>query len=471
MLRVPAVSGPLPNTPTSYPFSTMARTVGGIDLDDYGYLEEEYFVSGTACIYDNPCGQLAVTGDPVRYTNRILVRRPKNASGASGIVWVDILNASNGYDLEDHWRRAWDHWMAAGHTYVGVTSKPVNVDGLKTFDPERYHTLTWDTVPGRPLVSRIRNHDEPFLVIPGAEEGLVWDILTQTGVLLRDMAGRAVVGGVTPRRVFLSGHSQSAVVLNTYIAHFHDRLRTERGAPLWDGYLCTVGTTLQRPLQQVEMPLGAGFASVRASGSPVDVPTITITSEGDLHLFDTYGHDWLATPGLADGPWRRHYCVAGSIHGSPLSPVAPLAAEIRKSGRLITSLSRPTRAVFNVFPLEVTITASMDAIERWVEQGVPAPESVYFDVDADNQALRDELGNIRGGLRYGLLHHPLGRFDGAKAVFTPLPKDEALIRYPSLTDYLSYIGEHDETLFRQGYLNNRGSQQLADAAAELWSRL
>ena len=41
------------------------------------------------------------------YTNRILVRTPENPEDFNGKVYVDILNASDKYDNESLWRRAY----------------------------------------------------------------------------------------------------------------------------------------------------------------------------------------------------------------------------------------------------------------------------------------------------------------------------------------------------------------------------
>lgn len=469
---MPQLRGPIPVTDTSYPFSTMVKAVVPFDVADHGYVEEEYFQIGTAHVYDDLDGGLATLGDPVAYATRLLVRRPADPQSASGVVWIDILNASNGWDLEDHWRRAWDHWMERGHAYIGITSKPINVDALKNFDPGRYRELTFDTVPGREPVRATEGVPfDPFQIIAGAEEGLIWDMLTQLGVLLRNEQGAAALVGVTPRLVMLSGHSQSSIVLNTYLQHFHAPVREEHGKPLFDGYFCSVGSTIQRPLRQPEENTGPAFMTIWAEAPDVDVPTITITSEADLTLFKDLGHDALATPGLADGPLRRHYCVAGSNHGNWLSPVAPQPGEIVKAGRVPRVIPAELLAVMNPFPLEATMIAAMDALERWVDDGVPAPESVFFDADENNQAIRDEDGNIRWGVRYGILAHPLGVFDGNAMTFTPFSQERVLDEFPDLATYLETTDAWDDALMAQGYLNARGKVMLQMAATELWNRV
>ncbi len=51
---LPTVIGPVPRTETSIPVGTayFPGAPGSINLADYGYVEEEYFLSGTANVYD-----------------------------------------------------------------------------------------------------------------------------------------------------------------------------------------------------------------------------------------------------------------------------------------------------------------------------------------------------------------------------------------------------------------------------------
>ena len=46
------VTGPIKVTADSYPFYAANRSVVPQDLGKYGYVEEEYFVSGKANVYD-----------------------------------------------------------------------------------------------------------------------------------------------------------------------------------------------------------------------------------------------------------------------------------------------------------------------------------------------------------------------------------------------------------------------------------
>src|SRR6266849_648735 len=87
---VPRPTGPIAVTPESYPFMAARRAQEIVDLEKLGYIEEEFFVSGTANVYDwNADGSLIVRTANAPYTTRILVRRPATPSRFSGTVIVE----------------------------------------------------------------------------------------------------------------------------------------------------------------------------------------------------------------------------------------------------------------------------------------------------------------------------------------------------------------------------------------------
>ena len=223
-------------TADSYPFNAADHAREPLDLASYGFVEEEYFVSGNANVYTLTDGTLAVEKADVPYVNRILVRRPADPADASGSVLVDIYNASNGYDIEDMWRRLYSTIRLAGHTFIGVTSKPINVDALRNFDPARYERLTWydepvDTCAQRGPVDFAALG--PFGEVPCTETGLVWDILTQVGNAVRDpQAAEQILGGAELTSLILMGQSQSGLYLNTYVNNFHDAVKASNGGQL-----------------------------------------------------------------------------------------------------------------------------------------------------------------------------------------------------------------------------------------------
>lgn len=477
LTAVPDVVGPIAVTEDSYPWSTMERARQPLDLAARGYVEEEYFLSGTANVYDDDAaadGELAVVTEDVDYTNHILVRRPAHKGDSSGVVLVDILNASNGFPGEDHWRRMWDWAMDEGHTVIGVTSKPIQIDALKNFDAERYAPLTWDVedVERDPIVADPEDPASfnPFMVVPGAEEGLAWDILTQVGTLLDGNDGRAVLGGEKAKTVLLMGQSQSGIYINTYATHFHEAVTAANRGPVFDGYLNSVGAVLERPLTQADTD---GFVVGPGSEPALDVPFITVTSEGDAGLFGTAT---LAEKDLPDN--RRHWQVPGTPHTDLLSPVIPADEEIYKSGRLPNTAvhEQEFRDALNPYPLEPTIIAAAEALVTWSKTGKEAAPSLWFD-QADGALVRDGSGNVTGGVRYGLIEHPLGTYLGASkpgSVYGSvdlITAEEFEQTYGSRAEYLALVGEVDAEQIDAGYLTEWGAEYLAGVADVLLDRI
>src|ERR1700704_3110065 len=78
---VPKFTGPIPVTADSYPFLAADHNMVPFDLAKYGYVEQEFIVSGNANVYDWAAdGSLTVKTEKAPYGARILVRRPANAA-------------------------------------------------------------------------------------------------------------------------------------------------------------------------------------------------------------------------------------------------------------------------------------------------------------------------------------------------------------------------------------------------------
>src|SRR4249920_1390558 len=178
-IPLPTVSSPLATTVDSYPFGGAAHTRVPEDLKLRGYVEEELLVSGNANVYDWPkaSATAVVRTANAPYTTRLLIRRPAKPSQFSGNVIVEMLNPSNLFDLNLGWAMSHRQIVRNGDAWVGITSKPVSVVTLKTFNPARYERLSLANPLGL---------DDPrnCTTVAGdsartTENGLVWDMYTQ----------------------------------------------------------------------------------------------------------------------------------------------------------------------------------------------------------------------------------------------------------------------------------------------------
>ena len=75
----------IPVTKESYPFASAERY---LKLSERGYVEKEYYMCGTANVYEtaDERGGVRVRTADAPYTNRIIVRAPQDTTKCSGNV-------------------------------------------------------------------------------------------------------------------------------------------------------------------------------------------------------------------------------------------------------------------------------------------------------------------------------------------------------------------------------------------------
>ena len=106
--KLPAVEGPIAVTESSHPFCAMEYSREPLDLSCFHYLEEEFFLTGSANVYDtNEEDMPVVAKRELPYKNRILVRRPASEKDFSGRVYVDICGTGS---ISGVWRRDTPTW-------------------------------------------------------------------------------------------------------------------------------------------------------------------------------------------------------------------------------------------------------------------------------------------------------------------------------------------------------------------------
>lgn len=95
---------------------------------------------------------------------------------------------------------------------------------------------------------------------------------------------------------------------------------------------------------------------------------------------------------------------------------------------------------------------------------------------ADGEFLRDERGQITGGVTLDLVAEPIADFSPSQND-NPLrgtmhlhSKDSILERYPSVEAYYEACDVHDDALEKAGYLEKTGRRLLRNVEAELWER-
>ena len=87
---LPVVEGPIEVTEHSHPFCAMEYSRKPLDVKQYGYVEEEFFLSGKANVYDaDEQDHVYIVKEGLPYKNRILVRRPcREKDFREGYMWT-----------------------------------------------------------------------------------------------------------------------------------------------------------------------------------------------------------------------------------------------------------------------------------------------------------------------------------------------------------------------------------------------
>ena len=455
----------------SHPFSSMYCSVGRVNLEDNQYIEKEFLMSGTANVYhlyDNDTPYVVKADNP--YATRLLVRYPDTAKGktCSGRVYLDILNASSGVDLEDIWRRSYQHLMDSGDIYIGITSQSGTAAALKRFDSDRYQDINWE-VDGK------------------EEDGLVFDMLSQLGNLLRDDPQAILPEGMIPEYIYLTGQSWSGDYLNTYTSVFYDYYNQDRS--LFDGYISVVAPA--------ETYIATDVHGPRDVYTETKEPYFVINSESE-HYFGSYG-DWyldfeyVRIPDASEENYKfRFYEMVGSSHSDPVSPILPNNPEIAKANNGVARDPKQYDGdqTHSDLQLDMLITACLENVHNWAANGVEAPSGDKYWLEYRTvvdpfvkdmpEVVADENHNALGGIRMPQMEAPVAQYkafrndssvtDGSMIYFS---KEKIHELYPG--GYAQYKEQFDaaaEKLYREGYLVETDYEKLirSDANKELFEQ-
>ena len=472
--KVPGVRGPLPVTPTSYPFGAAGHTRVPQDLASLGYVEEEFLVAGTANVYDWPApGPALVRTVGVPYVTRVLVRRPANRARFSGTVIVEMLNPSNLFDLNLAWAISGKQIARNGDAWVGLTAKPASVATLKAFDPARYAALAM----ANPLPLS-DPHNCSTVAADSArttENGLVWDIHTQVGAWVRSRSASnpllygADTNAAHPvQRVYAWGYSQTGSFLYTYINAVHPLVVKDDGRSMFDAYLVAVASA-PTPINQCAEPIPAGDS--RRFLRNVGVPVVRVMSQSDyLAGIAARRPDSDAAPDL-----YRNYEIAGSAHATPDElNFAAAPADIAKGGREVPPMSC-NEGPRSRFPNGPAFNAILRNLDVWVRTGTPAPQAEPILV-VDGKPVLDRFGNLIGGIRSPFLEAPTSTWFGNSTGpsfcriaghETPFERSQLKALYPTPEDYVRAVTASVSRLVLEGFIVPEDGQVLiADAARQ-----
>ena len=466
---LPAVTGPVPITATSYPFLDRLGPPR-IAMFQARYVEEEYFISGEANVYtwDANNNPVVRTAD-APYATRIIVRRPERPNKFSGTVWVEFLNPTLAFDLDRMWQLHYAQILRDGDAWVGITSKPIAILALQNFDPVRYASLsmanplppeqqTCGRLPGEPGYSP--NSSKLY------ENGLIWDIMSQLGALLKSSSSLNPLG-VPATTVYGEGWSQTGGYAYRYLSTFGPLATLADGSYIFDGWLVGGPTGPTAINQCVSVP---SAADPRQQIRPSGVPVISFRTESDSFSFNYRRAD-----GDAPDDQFRLYEIAGVSHDSAtIYENFPTEADAARAGVTIPSTApcgfTPPAVVIDL-PYEYFFNAGAINLKKW-DAGITPP---YVDryVYNGTTIVRDEFGNALGGLRSPYVDVPISTYKMPAGGVCPfigsrIPFSHELLAqlYSSHGDYVSQVTQGVQTLRQDGFVLPWDASKITVEAAQ-----
>ena len=405
---LPAVEGPITGPGPMHP--GIRPGPEGTNLQDFGYLEEEYFVSGMAA------------GAP--YKTRILLRKPPTPQQFSGMLVGEPTHRGGNALICQYARFGIGK---RGHACATVAARPINLNnpatagaGLKEFNLERYGSLQ--------VASNQAN-----------------EIIAQVGRLLRSNLSGGPMGAYTVRTLILSGTSDSSGATRTYMSSGtmldHADLRMPDGGPIHEGFFIT--STL-------------GSAPVAL----VDVPTIQMPSQSEVHGTNAYRQPDSDTPGSQ----LRIYEPAAMSHNDA------------RENPAFSGCTNP----LSHYPHGALTFTGLQHLLDWAAHGTIPPRAEYMEVDNDlsdgTRVALDAFGNAKGGVRSTYVDLPAFTFTipnsgpglcSQTGYITPLPDETLQALYGNYGGYVSRVRHRLKELVDQGWFPKEYAQEYVQRDLKL----
>jgi hypothetical protein len=414
------------------------------DLAAHGYVEQEYFASGTAYSFTSRATPsdgkwtIAPSGS-APYRTRIIVRRPSDPAKFDGNVVVEWMNVSVGESAPD-----WDYLdpalMDSGAAYVGVSAQALAVNGGKAI-------LSSGSSPGL-------SQEEPArygsLHHPGDQYSL--DMFAQIGQALRASAP-SVLGGLRPTHVLAIGESQSAFYLTTYA----DAIQPLD--PAYQGIFIHSrgGGAVPFNSKNVSSAI-SGNVRIRTD---LDVPVFMFETQTDLIQL---GYAAAQQPNTSR---IRTWEVAGTSH-----------ADAYEVGGAASALGCSTAV--NSGPQHQVAQAAFVAFLHWVDKGTQPPSPKPFTLSSTHPATLafDAHGNVVGGVRTPAVDVPVSTLSGAPpqgsselcGLFgstVPFTPQTLVALYGTTAGYVNAYTTNLDRAIASGYILPADRASLLAAAAQV----
>jgi hypothetical protein len=441
----PTVIGPVTGGARGWPFACSID-----DLSKVGYVEEEFFMDGEAECYRatadlGPDGHWAAEpAGSAPFRTRVLVQRPADPATFNGTVVVGWNNVTAGYELLAELPILFEEGFAyacASVQQVGIDGVAAMPQGLRTWDPERYGSLTH----------------------PG--DRYSYGVFTQAALAVApDRATGPVdpLGGLRVERVVALGASQSAARLATYI----NAVQPLTGA--FDGFLVLIhfgsGAAIDDDVifdATSERP--ATIFRTRTKLRDDLAPVMLVNSETEAHAY------FAARQADSDG--FRFWEVAGASHVSAPQLVRRVA-KTERDGLVSRSNPDPPSHISYI----PAASAALGHLQRWMTGGPPPPAQPFMQMSGDPADIeRDEHANALGGVRMPGVDVPIAHNTGVSPVaglgglgggHEPFSQEKLVALYGGHDDYVARFSNAAAAAVSAGVLRASEADRLVNEARD-----
>jgi len=488
VLRAPDVTGPIANTtPLRHPDHGYPYNATPVDLARQGYVEEEFFITGTANRYNTPAGDRGNVIDVDHpYATRLVVRRPRQAARFNGTAIVEWYNVSQGHDGEYEWFQSYEHLIRSGYAWVGVSAQTAGVNALKEWSPSRYGTL--DVSRGGTIIG----------------DALSYDVFSAAALTIRGKASRDVMGGLRVQRLIATGHSQSAGRLYNYFHSVHPLT-----SKLFDAVLLHGGGGRVSPDLNVKV-----FKYLDESD---------VIGQANARMADSNGYRQWEVAGTShlDAQFSRSMAALGlrvsgmrPVEGSPAIGGPSISGGDKGNGAAGNGAGAENEGVnggcaqppFSRVPSYHVLNAAFDATHRWLAEGAAPPIALPIElkqlppsstpaVDTGRgrgglagprwEIVRDDMGLARGGIRLAAVVAPIAKNTGdnvgnvgaasgggernCRLMGSSEPFDVARLTalYPTRDAYLARVKDATEKNLKAGYITKADADATIRDAEKL----
>ncbi len=448
------------------------------DLPARGYEESEYVVTltepreyryrgRTTKVVSRPAPASA-TG---AYRSRVIVRAPQDPTRFNGRVLVEMLNTTAQVDLDIAWHQAHEYLMREGWAYVGITVQQTGIAALQRFTRDRTRYARAGLNLMTPAAAQDPTHGS-------RDPSLAWDLTSQVGQLLSSAHSSSPLAHLNVDSVFLTGQSQMAGYLTTYVKAIHRQHR------VFDGFLVAYrgggATNLRyvKPKNGVVTSTSSSLSQRRLHGR--GTPVIALQSESDPLRGPQPGDESVFTRAL----WRpdstmpedrfRLWEVAGASHNDRWGSEQAVGILARDYGLpFVPACDWTAPAGVNDFPARLVWNSALKSLALWHEQNVPPASADRILRDDQGVVQRDANLNAIGGLRLPRMSVPVATYGPTSSggLFCPLTGSQSpfadgdLTRlYPTTEAYVEQVADASQRAVTDGFLLQPDSDYLVESA-------